>query len=166
MIMYFSPSKLGWFPDFMKDRYGSAWPEDAVEVSNEVYNSFQVPQPKGKKLGTVDGQPAWVDYVPPVLDAAAAAKKLDSNVQVALNEGALSWGYTNGIDAALSWGTSAVVKYRTEGNLLSKWRDAVYQWVEQQPAGTTSIDGMPAMPTRPGTSVTPEGTNSGTEEEA
>ena len=63
MSMYFNPETTGFMPLELKSDYEQAgvWPKDALEVSDEVYNSFRQTPPTGKVLGVLDGAPAWVD---------------------------------------------------------------------------------------------------------
>ncbi|MCJ8695517.1 tail fiber assembly protein [Escherichia coli] len=52
----------------LKDRYEAAgmWPENGIDVSDEVSAEFTGQPPDGKTLGVgSDGMPAWVDLPPP-----------------------------------------------------------------------------------------------------
>lgn len=61
----FSPSRLAFYDNSLRETHYEpleAWPDDAVEISNEVAKVYITPDvPDGKKLGSVDGLPAWVD---------------------------------------------------------------------------------------------------------
>ncbi|QLO46425.1 tail fiber assembly protein [Enterobacter cloacae] len=75
----FSATTLAFYPLEMKVDYenSGSWPDDGVEVSDEVYNEFLTP-PSGKMRGAHDGLPCWVDIPPPThneLVAAADAEK-------------------------------------------------------------------------------------------
>lgn len=56
----------------LKDEYESSgmWPENGIDVSDEISAEFTGQPPNGKKLGVgVDGMPAWVDIpLPPNSD--------------------------------------------------------------------------------------------------
>lgn len=61
---YFSPTTLGFFPSFLEPFYktSGSWPDDAVGVSDQDFATYASTEPPlGKKLGVVNGQPAWVD---------------------------------------------------------------------------------------------------------
>ncbi|HCL8730753.1 tail fiber assembly protein [Escherichia coli] len=69
MRAYFIPS----VPTFISESWKSDgtytkenWPSDAVLVTEEETAKYWMTiPPDGKKLGTVDGKPAWVDIPPP-----------------------------------------------------------------------------------------------------
>ncbi|MCE9896281.1 MULTISPECIES: tail fiber assembly protein [Citrobacter freundii complex] len=49
------------------------WPDDGVDVSDEVSTEYAGQPPNGKKLGVgTDGMPAWVDIPPPTPEELAA----------------------------------------------------------------------------------------------
>ena len=55
------------------------WPEDAVDVDDDVFLMFSATPPIGKSRGVVNGLPAWVDIPPPTaseLIAAASREKV------------------------------------------------------------------------------------------
>ncbi|HCW3507585.1 tail fiber assembly protein [Klebsiella pneumoniae] len=65
---YFSPS-LGCFIPYQWKYDGTynekTWPEDAVEATEiDTTKYWKVNPPEGKKLGSIDGRPAWVDLPP------------------------------------------------------------------------------------------------------
>jgi len=62
MTISFSPSNLGFY-DSEYD-YGENLPNDLVKIKNEIYQAFLESPPDGKKLGSVNNQPTWVDDVP------------------------------------------------------------------------------------------------------
>lgn len=64
MSKFFNPETLGWLDSSLRTSYESAgvWPDKAVEVTDEVYQSFREHAPAGKRLGALKGQPAWVDH--------------------------------------------------------------------------------------------------------
>jgi len=150
--VFFSPTTLAFYLGRHYDRAVAAgnWQTDARPVTAEVFDTYSKPPPEGKQRGVDElGSPAWVP-VPP-LNADQALKRLNRLIDGALNQVAYGWGYTKGIDNATTWATSANPQYAAEGKALATWRDAVWAWAEAVPAGTASIDNMPAAPTRPTT---------------
>lgn len=72
-----------------------------------------------------------------------------------LHDGAVSWGYMSLADA-LSFMVSNDPRRIKEAQLLSKWRDDVYSWLDSefskpnwQADATYLMAGMPSMPDRP-----------------
>lgn len=64
----FSPSTLAFYPAALKDSYVAAgsWPEDGVEVEDDVFATFSGTPPEGKMRGLGDdNQPAWVEVPAP-----------------------------------------------------------------------------------------------------
>ncbi|KFB95053.1 tail fiber assembly protein [Trabulsiella guamensis ATCC 49490] len=69
----FSPSNCAFYANSLKETYyapANDWPSDAFEVSDDVTNEFTAQPPNGKKLGVVDGLPAWIDIPPPTREEA------------------------------------------------------------------------------------------------
>lgn len=54
-------------PISLKETYVEAgsWPDDTVDISDELAMTFMETPPAGKNRGVVDGMPAWVDVPPP-----------------------------------------------------------------------------------------------------
>lgn len=66
----FSPSRLAFYPVMLKGVYeasAAGWPDDAVEVSDEVWKVYAgAAHPPGMKFGAdAKGQPTWVKLPPP-----------------------------------------------------------------------------------------------------
>lgn len=149
--LYFSPTtkiiyRLRW-----KDRYqtGIGWPADAKQLTDEQAATYSQIAPKGKMLGVDgDGNPTWTDLPP--LTNEQASRILNSKLNDAMDQVAAAWGYNKGIDNATTWSNSKNPQFAAEGRALADWRDAVWDWAAAQPAGTISLVGAPAMPTRPG----------------
>ncbi|MFC2783697.1 tail fiber assembly protein [Citrobacter freundii complex sp. 2024EL-00228] len=60
----------------LKDKYVAAgmWPENGIDVSDEVSAEFTGQPPEGKTIGVgADGMPAWVDIPPPTKDELISA---------------------------------------------------------------------------------------------
>jgi hypothetical protein len=63
----YSPSKNAFYISSLQDRYvsGVGWPEDAVDIDDEVFYTYIGTPPQGKIRGAgPDGMPAWVDAPP------------------------------------------------------------------------------------------------------
>ena len=150
--VFFSPTTLAFYLGRHYDRAVAAgnWQTDARPVPADVFDTYSKPPPDGYKRGIDElGNPAWVKLPP--LTTEQARRLLNALVDGALNVFAAAWGYTQGIDNATTWTTSTNPQFAAEGQALATWRDTVWAWVETLPAGTTSIDNMPAAPTRPTT---------------
>lgn len=59
----FSAISTAFYPISLKDRYeaSNTWPEDGLSVDTSVYIEFTATPPEGKKIGSIDGLPVWVD---------------------------------------------------------------------------------------------------------
>lgn len=71
MTTYFSTKTLGFYDDRIRSGYeeNGTWPEDAKEVSDEIFATYMAAPADGKQLGSDDaGFPAWVD-APPLSEA-------------------------------------------------------------------------------------------------
>ena len=62
MGISFSPSESAFYD--LEYNYGEKLPNDLVDVTDETHQSFLVSPPAGKKLGSMNNQPAWVDDIP------------------------------------------------------------------------------------------------------
>lgn len=69
MKAYFIPSVPTFIPEAWKSdgTYTKEnWPSDAVLLTEEETSEYwMVTPPDGKKLGVIDGKPAWIDIPPP-----------------------------------------------------------------------------------------------------
>lgn len=72
---FWSAKENGFYPESMKALYESSpdgWPDDAVEISEELYNSLLEGQSRGKVIASGrDGKPLLSD---PVIDYTALAE--------------------------------------------------------------------------------------------
>lgn len=72
---FWSAKENGFYPESMKELYENSpdgWPEDAVEISEELYNSLLEGQSRGKVIASGrDGKPLLSD---PVIDHTALAE--------------------------------------------------------------------------------------------
>ncbi|EMG7908967.1 tail fiber assembly protein [Enterobacter ludwigii] len=72
---FWSAKENGFYPESMKELYENSpdgWPEDAVEISEELYNSLLEGQSRGKVIASGrDGKPLLSE---PVIDHTALAE--------------------------------------------------------------------------------------------
>lgn len=62
-MYFFSAKTLLFYPKNMMDEYkaSGSWPNDAIEVSEDIYKEF-LTSPKGKtRSATSNGTPCWID---------------------------------------------------------------------------------------------------------
>ncbi|EIR2440184.1 tail fiber assembly protein, partial [Escherichia coli] len=77
--MFFSPSLNIFVNPALKDDYinVNSWPDDAVEVDEQVYIEFSGLPPKGKiRIAGENGFPAWSEIPPPTHEEQIAAAEL------------------------------------------------------------------------------------------
>lgn len=68
MQYVFSPSTKSFYLTDLESEYrkSNTWPDDGIEVSDEVFEQFSGTPPEGKMRGAgADSMPAWVDLPPP-----------------------------------------------------------------------------------------------------
>lgn len=67
MSYLFSASENAFYPTSLQHLYVDAgtWPEDGVEVSDEMFLVYSAMPPPGKIRGVIKGMPAWVEPPPP-----------------------------------------------------------------------------------------------------
>lgn len=79
----------------LKDEYKAAgmWPENGVDVSDEVAAEFTGQPPEGKTIGVdADGMPAWVDLPPPTREELiSAAEQVRQQLLVHADAVMLDW---------------------------------------------------------------------------
>jgi len=114
--IFFSPSRIGFYPESDREVYESAgsWPEDAVSVSQEVWLEFTGSPPEGKMIGvTKQGAPKWVD--PPQPGKEELVMIADLKKEQLMNEASMQRGI---LQDAMDEG------YATEEEikLLSAWK--------------------------------------------
>lgn len=59
-----------------------SWPADAIEVSEEVFNEFSVPEEGKIRVAGKDGLPAWADIPPPTHDELVAAAEAEKQQRI------------------------------------------------------------------------------------
>lgn len=115
----FNKENMSFYPFSLKDDYikSGTWPENGVEVDDDVFEQFSGESPAGKMRGASgDGMPAWVDIPPPTpeeLFAVAAQKKsillAEASSIIAPLRDASDGGYIDDADVAV---LAAWQKYR------------------------------------------------------
>ncbi|HED3078948.1 TPA: tail fiber assembly protein [Citrobacter amalonaticus] len=81
----FSALNNAFYPLELQSRYVEAgsWPEDGIEVNDEIFKEFTGEPPVGKVRGVEDGFPCWIDVPPPTRDELIAAAVLEKQVRTA-----------------------------------------------------------------------------------
>lgn len=78
-MYYYSPSKNSFFPVELKKDYilAECFPEDAIEVSDDVWEEFAGSlAPKGKqRVADENGLPTWRDIPPPTQEETVIASE-------------------------------------------------------------------------------------------
>ncbi len=62
----YSAKMNGFYCSLFKDDYDLAgtWPDDAMSVDDDVYNTYTKTPPEGKILGAdINGKPCWVELL-------------------------------------------------------------------------------------------------------
>jgi len=115
MSYLFSASENAFYPTSLKQLYVDAgtWPEDGVDVSDEMFLIYSAMPPPGKIRGVIKGMPAWVD--PPPLSTQEIIEQAEQQ-KAALRAAA---------DAEIDWRQDAVdagIATEEETAALSEWR--------------------------------------------
>ncbi|ENU0862216.1 tail fiber assembly protein [Citrobacter amalonaticus] len=79
----FSALNNAFYPLELQSRYVEAgsWPEDGIEVNDEIFKEFTGEPPVGKVRGVEDGFPCWIDVPPPTRDELIVAAVLEKQVR-------------------------------------------------------------------------------------
>lgn len=59
-------------PDYISNK---TWPDDLIEISDDIFNEYSSLPPEGKVRGSKNGAPAWCDIPPPAHDDLDLAAK-------------------------------------------------------------------------------------------
>ncbi|WP_054882951.1 tail fiber assembly protein [Yersinia rohdei] len=125
MKVFYSAIDNSFYPDELREQYVTAgnWPDDAVEVSNKLFQEFiTAPAGKERKAGA-DGMPCWVDVQPPSeieLIAQAEYKKTElmsqANSEIAPLQDAVDLNMANAdeVTALQSWKKYRVLLNRVD----------------------------------------------------
>lgn len=82
MKYLYSSKNDAFYPLDLKDIYIKAgtWPEDGVEVADDVFSQFSGGQPKNQhRGGDANGLPSWIDNPPPSHEDEVAAAELQKS---------------------------------------------------------------------------------------
>ena len=79
----FSALNNAFYPLELQSRYVEAgsWPEDGIEVNDEIFKEFTGEPPVGKVRGVEDGFHCWIDVPPPTRDELIVAAVLEKQVR-------------------------------------------------------------------------------------
>lgn len=107
-MYFYSASKNAFYPEILKGRYeeNAGWPDDAVAVSEEIFNRFLNTPPEGKcRVAGDDGLPSWGNIPLPTVEeniAAVTAKKQEliseASLIIAPLKDAFDGGYIDDAD--------------------------------------------------------------------
>ncbi|HAT3689741.1 tail fiber assembly protein [Citrobacter freundii] len=109
MSYFFSATDNAFYPLSMRQQYTDAgtWPENGIQVSDDIFNEFTGPAPAGKIRGVVNEMPAWVDLPPPtprqLIDQAEQnrlAFKSEADTEIAWRQDAVDAGIATNEEAS------------------------------------------------------------------
>ena len=109
----FSAEKNAFYPVSLQELYeiAGSWPDDGVEVSQEIFLEFSGIAPEGKQRGIKAGLPAWVD-VPPLTK--------DEYISIASAEKQSKIDYANSFMNGKQWPGKAAIG-RLKGDDLAQY---------------------------------------------
>lgn len=99
----------------MKMRYIAAesWPNDATEITQDIYDQYTCAAPTSKIIGTESGHPCWID-VPPCSD--------EENIKIADNTKLALMAVANNAITPLQDAIDLDMANQAETVLLTAWR--------------------------------------------
>ena len=117
--------------------HGANIPADAVDISDEQYESLLAGQSAGKRItADDDGVPFLEDYPGPTPEQQRV--NLAAAVQAHIDDQAQALGYDD-IKAAVTYADEpAVPKFQAEGRALRAWRSLVWERFNAAVAGAQS----------------------------
>ena len=99
-------------------------PEDAVEITNEIWQSLLEAQSAGKVIqADSKGKPIAIDR--PALTSEEVIAQYNKAAQIALDKVAQDWGYSSLMMAA-SYANSTNPQFKAEAEALIAWRDSYW----------------------------------------
>lgn len=109
------------FNSFISEKYKTdgtytdeSWPADALLCTDDEVIMYRgTTAPDGKKLGSVDGRPTWVDLPPPTHDQLVAQAEQQKNQLRKAADSEIVW-LQDAVDAGIATGE--------ETELLAKWK--------------------------------------------
>ncbi|KAA0510360.1 tail fiber assembly protein [Enterobacter vonholyi] len=141
-MKYFYSAKNNAFYYFgWKDEYDAAgtWPDDAVEISDEIHEKYSTDAPKGKILTAgADGMPTWGDVPPPTHEEIVCQASVEKQNRI---------DAANNYMSAKQWpGKAAIGRLKdTEKSQYNEWLD----YLDELEAIDTSIAPHIEWPERP-----------------
>lgn len=144
--MYYAKSTNGFY-----DPAFNVLPDDAVEITDELWQSLLDGQSQGKIISAnASGMPYLEDKPAPTKDQTIS--NISVYIQQYLDNGAKAWGYDS-IVSGCSYANSTNPQYAADANTLIGWRDSVWEWsnakFETVAPGTTPEEFMLGIPTQP-----------------
>lgn len=115
MTYFFSPSQNAFYDGELQDAYDASntWPEDAVEVSQDIFQKYTSSPPDGKVRGIITGEPGWVD-IPPLSS--------EENVMVATSKKNILISEASAVIAPLQDAVDLEMSTSEEEGKLKKWK--------------------------------------------
>ncbi|UQY45080.1 tail fiber assembly protein [Mixta hanseatica] len=115
MSYFFSPDKNAFYDSELKSAYDAtnSWPEDAIEVSDDIFQTYIAAPPEGKVRGSIEGEPGWVD-VPPLTS--------EENVTAAANKKSILISDASAIIAPLQDAVDLDMATDSEKESLAVWK--------------------------------------------
>ena len=121
MKIYYSPSSRGFYNDYIHE---SNIPEDAIEISQDLYSFLLEQQSQGKIIQPgISGLPEAVD--PPEPSFEELVSQYTGLIQKRLDDFAKTRNYDN-ILSACTYATSTVPKFQAEAQYCVDARDATW----------------------------------------
>lgn len=144
-MTYFSESLGGFIPAAWKDDgtyTEETWPADAVLLTDdEVARFWRQPVPAGKKLGSSEGRPVWVDIPQVPLSSEQTEAILTGVLNKHLDSVAGQRRYDSRFTCALRAGFPG--PFQEEGQVFAAWMDACnmvgYRLMAEVKAGTRPV---------------------------
>lgn len=115
MSYFFSPNKNAFYDSELKSAYDAtnSWPEDAIEVSDDTFQTYISAAPEGKVRGSINGEPKWVD-VPPLTS--------DENLTAAANKKSILISEASAVIAPLQDAVDLEMATNSEKDSLVVWK--------------------------------------------
>lgn len=136
---YFSPSRLAFYPESLRDVYEASpqgWPEDGVEVSPELYEKLYAEHQQGRVFcAGSDGEPMTKEPDPPTPEQLAAAERAWRGAQLDATD-SLVQRHRDQVEEGANT-TLSTEQYQE----LQVYRQALREWPE--------TEGFPATDLRP-----------------
>ncbi|CNB84753.1 tail fiber assembly protein [Yersinia pseudotuberculosis] len=93
-MIYFSATTMGFYLESMKNdgSYGDHWPKDAIQLTAPETNIFwNKSPPGGKKLGSENKRPVWIDMPSPTYEELIFSTYTKKNQLKAAADSEIDW---------------------------------------------------------------------------